>query len=212
MGRGAAHRAVVHNSLKEIAIAAGNYASDHQDVLPPAAIVGKDGKPLLSWRVALLPYLGHGDLYKQFHLDEPWDSEHNKRLLPLMPRVYAPPGGGVRGEYSTHYRVFVGERTMYLGKAGPYSYRSRYRWGNIPDGTSSTILAVEAAEAVPWTRPDELEYDRNQPLPGLGAPGAYGFGAAMYDGSARVLRKDIDEQTLRWLIEPDDGNVVPSDW
>ncbi len=65
----------------------------HEDKghFPPAATYDKEGKPLLSWRVALLPYLRHEKLYEQFHLDEPWDSEHNIKLLPQMPLAY----GGV---------------------------------------------------------------------------------------------------------------------
>src|SRR5262249_55645747 len=59
--------------------------------LPPVAIADRKGKPLLSWRVALLPYLGEWDLYRKFKLDEPWDSPHNKALLPLMPEIYACP-------------------------------------------------------------------------------------------------------------------------
>ena len=73
-------------NLKRIGLAMVNYQSA-EGHYPPAAITSKDGKPLLSWRVAILPYLedfdGHtlGDLHKAFHLDEPWDSPHNKALL-----------------------------------------------------------------------------------------------------------------------------------
>ena len=58
--------------------------SDGQS-FPMGAICDASGKPLLSWRVAILPGLEQGNLYKQFRLDEPWDSPHNLTLLPLMP-------------------------------------------------------------------------------------------------------------------------------
>ena len=42
---------------------------------PGRAIFDKQGKPLLSWRVSVLPYMDRGDLYHQFRLDEPWDGK-----------------------------------------------------------------------------------------------------------------------------------------
>src|SRR3972149_4277670 len=65
--------------FKQMAIAIHVYA-DAQKHLPPPAIRDKEGKPLLSWRVAILPYVEESGLYKQFHLDEPWDSPHNLAL------------------------------------------------------------------------------------------------------------------------------------
>ena len=84
------------NNEKQIALAMHNYhaANDH---LPPAAIKDKAGKPLLSWRVAILPYLEQAALYNKFHLDEPWDSPHNKALIASMPAVYACPEPADRG-------------------------------------------------------------------------------------------------------------------
>src|SRR5262249_51180323 len=90
-------------NLKAIAVAMHAYHDEH-GYFPPAASYGKDGKPLLSWRVSLLPDLNEGDLYKQFHLAEPWDSPHNKTLLAKMPKVYRIPGIG--DETSTFYQVF----------------------------------------------------------------------------------------------------------
>ena len=79
-------------NLKKIVLALHEFADNHKHWLPPAAICNKKGKPLLSWRVAILPQLGYQNLYEQFKLDEPWDSEHNKKLLEKMPKVYAPVG------------------------------------------------------------------------------------------------------------------------
>ena len=71
----------------KIATGVNAYRKKHH-TMPPAYLADKQGKPLLSWRVALLPYLGQQDLYKRFHLDEPWDSPHNRQLIPLIPDVY----------------------------------------------------------------------------------------------------------------------------
>ena len=86
--REAARRAQCTNNLKQIGLAMHNYASAN-GAFPPAAIYDANGKPLLSWRVLILPYLEQDSLYKQFHLAEPWDSPHNKRtLLAQVPPLF----------------------------------------------------------------------------------------------------------------------------
>jgi hypothetical protein len=182
------------NNLKQIGIAFHNYESNNGR-FPAGAISDKDGKPLLSWRVAILPYLEQNGLYQQFKLDEPWDGPNNKKLLDKMPAVYGAGEGG-----KTNYRVFTGPGTVFDGKQG-------LRFINITDGTSNTILAVEAAEAVPWTKPEELPYNEKEPLPKLGA-GKTGFAVLMCDGSVRDFRADYDMQQMRHAILRADGNVV----
>ena len=99
-------------NLKRIGLALVNFQSA-EGQLPPAAITGKDGRPLLSWRVAILPYLEDydgrscDDLFKAFHRDEPWDSPHNKALLERMPAVYASAGKAGLQPFTTSYRGFV---------------------------------------------------------------------------------------------------------
>ena len=78
------------NNLKQIGLAMHNYHAMHK-TFPPAYTVDKAGKPLLSWRVLILPYLEQDALYKEFHLDEPWDSEHNRALIDRMPATYRCP-------------------------------------------------------------------------------------------------------------------------
>src|SRR5437773_109335 len=113
---GTPQRSAVANNLKQIGVAFHNYLSAH-GTFPASAIYGKDGKPLLSWRVALLPYLEKGNLYREFKLDEPWDSPHNLKLLDKMPKVYAPVAGDAK-EYWTFYRVFTGPGTICEGAKG----------------------------------------------------------------------------------------------
>src|SRR5260370_27351325 len=94
--------------LHQISNAMHNYVKDHGD-LPPAVAYDKDGKPLYSWRVLLLPYLKEQSLYAQFKLDEPWDSPNNRPLLAKMPQVYMPPWIHKCEEpLATHYLVFTG--------------------------------------------------------------------------------------------------------
>jgi hypothetical protein len=201
------------NKLKQIGLAFYNF-NDSLGGMPANAIYSKDGKPLLSWRVAILPYIEEERLFGEFKFDEPWDSPHNKKLLARMPKVYAPVAGKTKVPYSTYYQVFTGAHTPFnpaavrsTGGPRPLSLGGRIP-ASFPDGLSNTILAVEAGEAVPWTKPDDLPYDPKKPLPKLGGIFPDGFHVLFADGLVRLLRKDFDESTMRNLIDPADGNVV----
>jgi hypothetical protein len=198
--KSAAARARSANNLKQIALAMHSYA-DATGKLPTAAIFDKDGKALLSWRVLLLPYLEHDNLYKQFKLDEPWDSAHNKKLLAQMPPVFKPVGGNVKDPHATYYQVITGKGTLFTGK-------DAFGFTDIRDGTSNTLLTVEAAEAVPWTKPADLVYEADKPLPKFGGMLAGGFHIGMADGSVRFVKDTFDIDVLRAIITRDDGEVV----
>ena len=196
------------NNLKELSLSMHNYANVHR-FLPPHALYSKDGRPLLSWRVALLPYLEQDLLYKKFKLDEPWDSPNNKALLKYMPPSYIPPEERPSTEpYHTYYQVFVGTN----GPVGPvFEPSPKYRValsGGIPDGTSGTFLIVEAGTAVPWTKPEDIVYDPAKPLPKLGGLYQDGFTAVFADSSARFLTRDLDEETIRACITRNGGEPV----
>jgi hypothetical protein len=205
--RGAAARAQGQNNLKQLALAMVNYANTMRGRLPAHAIYSKDGKPLLSWRVLILPYIEQQQLYQQFHLNEPWDSEHNKKLLAKMPKVYASPEDEKTiQEHVTHYQAFIGKGAFFEGKQG-----LRFP-AEFVDGTSNTIMFVEASKAVPWTKPEDIPFDPEKPLPELGLPGASYFLAAMCDGSVRTISHNIRPQTLRSAITRNGGEVLGPDF
>jgi RNA polymerase sigma factor (sigma-70 family) len=187
----AANRRRSQNNLKQIGLAMHNYHDVHGHF--PASASYKDGKRLLSWRVALLPYLDQEALHQQFKLDEPWDSEHNKKLLAKMPQLFAPPGTKTKKPHTTFYQVFVGQGAMFEGQI-------EMQIRNITDGLSNTFMAVEAAEAAPWTKPEDLVYDPDKPLPRLGGIFKNGFNALLADGSVRFVSKDAKEDALRKYI------------
>ncbi|OWK34457.1 hypothetical protein FRUB_10428 [Fimbriiglobus ruber] len=200
--RGSAAQAQSTNNMKQIALAMHNY-HDTYGGFPAAAIPDKNGKPLLSWRVAILPFIEQTALYNQFKLDEPWDSEHNKKLIPLMPKIYADPRGPIEMG-KTHYKVFV-------GKEAGFDWKEKHKFTDYPDGTSNTIMAVAGGDPVVWTQPDDIEFDSKKPLPDLTKP----FGnilAAMFDGSVRVLNPKISKETLKAAITRNGGEVIGSDW
>ena len=193
--------------LRRIAIATINY-NDVYGRLPAQAVYDKNGKALLSWRVMLLPYLDQNELYKQFHLNEPWDSDHNKKLLAKMPDVYRSPRQDAKSieEHRTYYQGFVGKGCFFEGKKGLLFP------AEFSDGTSNTIMIVEASSAVPWTKPEDIPYDADKPLPKLGLPGSSEFRTLQCDGSVRTHTAKISEKTLRLAITRNDGMPLGDDF
>ncbi len=212
----ATRRMVSSNHLKELGIAMHNHAGVHDNTLPPAAFTHpRTGQPLLSWRVALLPFIEHDSLYRRFKLDEPWDGPNNSKLLPLMPRQFEVPGVKTREPHSTFYQVFTGPQTPFEAQTQrrlqPYGFAGQ-NIRTFPDGSSNTMLIVEAAEAVPWTKPADLVYKPGGPLPRLGGPFKEGFTVAMADGSVTFVPRTVSEKTLRAAITRNGGEVLGDDW
>jgi len=191
--------AVSTRNLTMIGLALRKY-HEHRGTLPTAALHSKDGKPLLSWRVALLPYLGEEKLYDQFKFDEPWDSPHNKRLIARMPKVFAL-ANSTPEKGQTFYRVFHGQGAAFEGKQG-------VRLASFVDGTANTAVVVEASASSEWTRPEELPFAEGKALPGLGGVVGGGFHVLLADGTVRYILKKVDERTLRALITRNGGETI----
>jgi hypothetical protein len=203
--REAAQRATSTNNLKQIGLAMHNY-HDAKGRFPPAYTVDKDGKPLLSWRVLILPYMEYAALYQQFRLDEPWDSEHNKKLVANMPMEYRSPKSKLpREEGKTNYLTVRGEKSVFPGSKG-------LSVTNVTDGTAHTIMTVEVSDerAVVWTKPDDFQYDEQDPLKGLVGIWPGGFIAGFTDGSVRFLPSSIDAKTVNALFTRNGGEQVDS--
>jgi len=195
------------NNLKMIGLAFHN-ANDTLGSFP-MGIADKNGKVGLSWRVAILPFIEQDALYRAFKLDEPWDSEHNKKLISQMPKIYGPARTDTNGY--TFYRSFSGKDTIMptptmaltAGKVVP-----GVKMVAIPDGLSNTLFVAEAYDPVIWTKPDELEFTPGKP-PRLGG-GVFntGFCSLFGDGSARFLPMNLTATELSNLIQTNDGNIV----
>ena len=210
--RSAAARMQDSNNLKQLAIAMHNH-HDVNNAFPQAsAYQDANGTPLLSWRVALLPYLDEQQLFSRFRLDEPWDSPNNKALLPLMPKMYALPNDPSQAPGMTRYQVFVGPGSVFepLKDNRPFlpgQVRLGCRISSITDGSSNTILIATSATPVPWTKPDDIPFSPTEPIPPLGYLGT-GHSVALGDGSVRTLPYDLPEQTLRALITRNGNEIV----
>jgi hypothetical protein len=196
-----AMRAASMGHLKQLGVAMHNYHDVHQR-FPSAAICDKNGKPLLSWRVAVLPYLEQQRLYEQFHLDEPWDSKHNKKLIAKMPAVF-------RHRSS---KADKGQATL-LAPRGPGTIfpdvSTKTKLQDIKDGASNTIMLVDVTDeqAVPWTKPDDWTFDPKHPTKGL----AMRDGQAMVlysDGSVHILKAELPPATWAGLFTIAGGEVL----
>lgn len=151
--REAARRMSSMNNIRQLGLCILNYESAFQK-LPARAICDADGEPLLSWRVSMLQFMDQKEaaLYKEFHLDEPWDSEHNIRLLDRMPATFKHPGYNGPMGY-TNYLAPYYEDTIWASE--------KPRLQGITDGTSNTIALIEVNDqhAVPWTKPEDIDLD-----------------------------------------------------
>lgn len=209
--REAADRTRSANNMKQIGLAFHNY-HDTYGSFPPAVVYSPEGKPLYSWRVVILPFLGEETLYRQFKLDEPWDSPNNKPLLAQMPKLYICPNPyKPYPPFATHYEVFTNEPACDLGSPGAMfdvgAKSKPRRFTDITDGTANTILMVEAIHSVQWTKPEDLHYGPDLPLPTLGVESST-INILMADASVHAIPKDTDEKTLRALITYNGNEIV----
>lgn len=203
--RAAARRSQSINNTRQLNLALLNFEAA-MGRFPSAAIPTKDGKPGLSWRVALLPFLEEQALYEQFHLDEPWDSDHNKTLIEAMPEVYlSPTSANPKGK--TNYLAVRGENALIVERDNKLGRRIR----EILDGTSKTIWLVEVndEQAVEWTRPDDFTPDPQQPTNGLLGMHPSGFIAGFVDGSTKFLPLSISAETLKAYFTINGGEAIP---
>jgi hypothetical protein len=202
--QGAAKTTIGLNNLKQLGLAMHNF-HDTYTTFPGQATLDPGGKKLLSWRVHLLPFIEGGDLYKQFNLNEPWDSETNKKLIAKMPATFKSPrlSEEMAAQGLTTYLAPIAKGTV-MGAEKPI------RIANITDGTSNTIMFVEALpeKAVIWTKPDDLPVDEKMPFAGLINNEVKDFAVVLTDGSVIRLNDKLPAQTLWWLFITNDGNRV----
>lgn len=191
------------NNLKQMGLAFHNYADTYRK-FPARATTDDDGKPLLSWRVMLLPFLEEAALYNEFHMDEPWDSEHNKALLAKMPDVYKNPRLELEEGLTTYVAPYGGEeQKQTIWDIEDCGFR------NVTDGTSNTIMFVEvnSEAAVPWTKPDDFDIAAQSLLEFL-LKAPEGGAIGICDGSVFDFDESLDEETLEAMLSAGGGEVI----
>lgn len=215
--RSSARQMQCNNHLKHIALALQNY-HDECGTFPPAYIADSSGRPLHSWRVLILPFLGHSNLYARYRFDEPWDGPNNRKLAAEMPPEFAcpcqpRPSGGLT---ETNYLAVVGPGTVWPGVKPT-------NMSQIIDGTSNTILVVEVHDSgISWLEPRDLHVTQMpmtiNSLRGQGissrhaSPNDKGRGkravAVFCDGHTQSLPNDLPPETLRRLLTISGGEKL----
>ncbi len=189
------------DNLKKIGAAITRHTEAKRG-FPASAIFSSSGRPLLSWRVELLPYLGYEELYKQFRLEEPWDSPHNQLLLPFIPVEYQSPE---RFDEKTNYLAPIASFTAYQGKRGMGTRK-------IEDGLENTVVVLEADDeaAVPWTQPSDLTLNLYRLNTNVGNLRQDGFFVIWGNGEITRIRPDATEAELRSVFTIDAGEPISS--
>ena len=223
-----------HN-LKQIGLAFHNYHNKH-GFFPPGVIEENGVKR--SWRVEILPFLEQKDLYEQYHKDEPWDSEHNKKIIAKIPDVFRDPSDDSKPNSSSYFMLTSKHAVTNTPRAGivapgggfgafmplenatlftdePVDIKAGEKGPKIMDffdGTSNTILVVEASRNVPWTKPEDIPVDPEKIAEllkeDLGGNHDGGFLTLLADGSVHFIPKSITPAKLKKLITPTGGEVI----
>lgn len=191
------------NNLKQIVLALQNCESAYGKLPSPGLPESIKSEPfnsmtMWSWRVQLLPFIEQGSLYNEI-------LKANQRAIPdnlthSAIGVFQNPLDRDKQPYKTNYRVFV-------GNGAAFEYGKGVSILEFTDGIANTILVVEVAEPVDWSKVDELAYDPKKPLPKLGIF-AGGFHAAMGDGIIRWIPADTDEKLIRAMITRNGGEKI----
>jgi prepilin-type processing-associated H-X9-DG protein len=194
--REAARRSQCSASLRQIGLAMHNY-HDVYGCFPPAYVPDEEGRPMHSWRVLLLPFLGGQFIYDQYDFEQPWDSPANLPLASAMPNVYCCPSDSMSLNSETSYAMIVGAGTISDGS-------SVTEIKDILDGTSNTILVVEAAGSnINWLEPRDLDAEQisflvNDPVDGgIRSEHPGGAHALFCDGSILFLDASVDPEVVR---------------
>jgi dipeptidyl aminopeptidase/acylaminoacyl peptidase len=178
--------------LKKLGLALHNHHSAYKQ-LPPRAEVNSQ----LSWRVQILPFLGEQALYEKFKLDEPWDSEHNSKLVTQIPDVFASASPQLGKEGKTRYVFPFHEKAIYRNRELGAKFR------DVLDGLSNTIFVVIADEdrAVIWTKPDDLSIDLEAPKQGWSKGVDGKIPVVMADGRVvNLLSEETNDGTVAALL------------
>ncbi len=210
--RPAARRSQCNNNLKQIALALHHYHGKY-GCFPPAYVADKNGRPMHSWRVLILPFMEQKRLYDQYRFDEPWDGPNNRHLAATVLQAYRCPSDDSGSPTDTNYVAVIGPETAWPGS-------KCIGQNDIGDGTSNTILVVEVHQSgIHWMEPRDLHVIQMapgiNPKAGQGISSAHLGGAqvAFADGSTRFLSESIAPATLGKLLTIRGGeSLTEAEW
>ena len=202
----APRRSMCQNNLKQIGLALLNYEAAN-GAFPPAVFTDVHGKPMKSWRVALLPYCEQKPLYEHYDLSQPWDSPQNRALGKIsLPDFQCPSDPDTTSDTAeTNYVRVVGKDTV----GGMPNEAVKIH--DITDGTSNTIIVVEVCGLhINWEEPRDVTIDEFMELVAKGRASHHsgGFNAVFVNGSAHFISYNVAPKTLRALLVRNDGQTV----
>jgi type II secretory pathway pseudopilin PulG len=195
-------------NVRQIAEALLRYHQDHGE-FPPAYTVDAKGKPLHSWRVLILPYLGEQNLYSQIRLNEPWDSPYNQRFHSQMPAVFQ------------EVNATPGNNTCCVaieGKGFVFDGTKKTKLDEIKDGASDTILVLEISGSdIPWMEPKDFTMADVDFTPGsnvggfVGSQHSKGAYVGLGDGSSKLVSDQMDASEFKTRLTIS-GNESKPPW
>lgn len=157
-----------------------------------------------SWRVQILPYLGETALYRQIHLNEPWDSPWNRQFHNRMPAIFKNPNRKLPTGFTT-YSVITGKETL-------FSANQSCSLEDVTKKIDDVLLIVERTP-VCWMNP-EADIPTEKCFP-IGSPSGIieaeccqslkikAFQVVTCSGNYYVLPSDIGEYDFRSLVHKD---------
>lgn len=201
------------DNIARIMIALHNYR-DTFGTFPPAAGYYPGSQHPHSWRVAILPWLDQAPLYNRYNFKEPWDSPANKKILAKMPAVFRDPrdnSNSINSSYFVFAEKVIGGAAGHSKLPTLFSGNRGMRTESVTDGLSNTLAIVETRRDVPWTKPEDIDYDPAEKLPELGGIYKDAFRVGMSDGAIRVVSTKAKEDFIRAIISPAGGEIVDHD-
>jgi prepilin-type processing-associated H-X9-DG protein len=179
---------------------------------PPAYIADRQGKPMHSWRVLILPYLDRSDLYELYRLNEPWDGPNNRKLHDKVIKAFCcPTEYGKSGTTNTSYVAVVGKQTIWGGNKVVFK-------DNVPDSPAHTLLIVQVANSgIHWMEPRDLQMDQmdmsinGKPGRSISSVHKRGANVAFADGRIEYLFDKLPSEVLRALLTWNGGEKITSD-
>jgi uncharacterized protein DUF1559 len=187
-------------------LAVANYHGTYGS-FPPAYIADRDGRPMHSWRVLLLPFLEQRELYNAYNFAEPWDGPNNRKLADRVGGIYLRSGLESDQVATTSFVAVVGPETAWPG-AGVRTN------ADLGDGPGQTLLVVEVPDGqFRWMEPRDLQFDqmsfRINDRSGRGLGSRLGGARVVFaDGVVRTLPDNFDPETLRAMLTANGGEAV----
>lgn len=151
MLQAAEEKQACHNHLNQIALALESYQTRYKSY-PPPVVFDKQGRPMHSWRVLILPHLDteEENLYAEYKLDEPWDGPNNSKLALRMPKVFGCPCDPGSFHSHTSYLAVIDPANASFGTITP-------GWLALQPASKTKIFVAEIVGSnVPWMQPLDI--------------------------------------------------------